>query len=74
MQNIPMHVYSFLRAQKSLLCACKSVYILLFFILAALYVVTLRKSMKIKIFTDDCIIYQYKAEIMLHEPFRLNVV
>ncbi len=55
------HVNSFLRAQKSFLCACKSLYILflyLFVILATLYVVTSRKSMKVKIFTDDCIIYQ----------------
>ncbi len=42
------HVYSFLRAQKSLLCACKSVYFIYFLILAALYVVTLRKSMENK--------------------------
>ncbi len=55
------HVNSFLKAQKSFLCACKSLYFN-FFILGALYVVTLRKSMKKPlrkyIFTDDCTIYQ----------------
>ncbi len=51
-------VNSFLRAQKSLLCACKSLYFFIYFVI-------LRKSMKnpekIQIFTDNCTIYQYNA-------------
>ncbi len=60
-----VHVNSFLKAQKSFLCACKSLYFY-FFILRALYVVTLRKFMKklrkYKYLQMTVLYTKYKAE------------
>ncbi len=69
------HVNSFLRAQKSFLCACKSLY---FFILGTLCVI-LRKSMKKPWENKNIYKWLYyipniKLKIMLHEPFMLNMV
>ncbi len=63
MQNITVHMWIVSWGYKNVSCVhVKSVFIYLFFILGTLYVVTLRKSMKKNTFTDDCTIYQYKAE------------
>ncbi len=72
MQNILMHVNSFLREQKRFLCSKVCIlYLSFYFILGTLYVVTSRKEKKLikQKYLQMTVPYtNRRLEIMLYEP------